>query len=145
MVLRVWASLWAQTSETKSGRSSAAGSHIASAGHGVHALGFPHALPDVAALDGTRAFGAPTRDGAVERIAAVTNVDPGRVREWLADTLGPSDLEARTERFEGELVYLPMEDPSFRAGLARPGLADFSRGMPPAAASPQLRSTMAAR
>jgi hypothetical protein len=104
-----------------------------------------HPLPDVADLDGTRAFGAPARAGAVERIAAVTNVDPGRVREWLADTLGPTDLEARTERFEGELVYLLMEDPSFRAGLARPGLAGFSRGMPPAAASPQLRATIATR
>jgi hypothetical protein len=101
-------------------------------------------LPDVADVDGSRAFGVPASGGPVERIAAITNVDARRVREWLTDTLGPSDLEARTERFEGELVYLLLEDPSFRAGLALPGLAAFSTGMPPAAASPQLRATMTA-
>ncbi|GAA0895897.1 S8 family peptidase [Pseudonocardia zijingensis] len=102
-------------------------------------------LPDVSEVDGARAFGAPAQAGPVERIAAITNVDPRRVREWLADTLGPADLDARAERFEGELVYLLLEDQSFRAGLALPGLSAFSTGAPPAAASPQLRATMAGR
>lgn len=103
-----------------------------------------HPLPDAADLDAVRAAGAPTT-GAVARIAAVTGVDAGRVDEWLADTLGPADLGARTERFEGELVHLLLEDMSFRAGLALPGLAAFSSDMSPEAASPQLRAAMAAR
>jgi serine protease len=104
-----------------------------------------HVLPDPAAVDGVGAFGAPAEAGTVERLAALTNVAPSRVREWLAETLGPVDVEARADRFAGELAYLLLEDLSFRAGLAMPGLGAFSTDAPPEAASPQLQAVMASR
>ena len=101
-------------------------------------------LPDPATVDRVAAFGAPAQPSAVDRIAALTNVTPTRVHDWLDHTLGPADLEARADRFAGELAYLLLEDPSFRASLAMPGLRAFSTDTPPAAASPQLRTLIAA-
>jgi hypothetical protein len=106
-------------------------------------LGQP--LPDPAAVDRVAAFGAPAQASAVDRIAALTNVTPTRVHDWLDRTLGAADVEARADRFAGELTYLLLEDPSFRASLAMPGLRASSTDTPPAAASPQLRTVIAAR
>ena len=100
-------------------------------------LGQP--LPDPAAVDRVAAFGAPAQPSTVDRIAALTNVTPTRVHDWLDHTLGPADLDARADRFAGELTYLLLEDPSFRASLAMPGLRVSSTdhaaggGVPPAA------------
>ena len=98
-------------------------------------------LPDPATVDRVAAFGAPAQPSAVDRIAALTNVTPTRMHHWLDHTLGP----APADRFAGGLAYLLLEDPSFRASLAMPGLRAFSTDTPPAAASPQLRTLIAAR
>ena len=66
---------------------------------------------------------------------------------------GSSDDEAFLRRFEGELVYLAMADPTFRALVAapaaepgrRPRGLDGAPGVPAttvAAASPQLRDRL---
>ena len=102
-------------------------------------------LPDPAALDGVGAFGTPPDADAVERLAALTDVPPARVQEWLTETLGPTDVAKRADRFAGELAYLLLEDQSFRAGLVQPGLRAFSTDTPPAAASPRLRAALEAR
>jgi thermitase len=81
-------------------------------------------LPDPAALDGVGAFGTPPDADAVERLAALTDVPPARVREWLTETLGPIDVAKRADRFAGELAYLLLEDQSFRAcGVPEVGLS----------------------
>ena len=102
-------------------------------------------LPDPTALDGVGAFGTPPDADAVERLAALTDVPPARVQEWLTETLGPTDVAKRADRFAGELAYLLLEDQSFRAGLVQPGLRAFSTDTPPAAASPRLRAALEAR
>jgi serine protease len=102
-------------------------------------------LPDPATVDRVAAFGAPAQPTPADRIAALTNVTPTRVHDWLDHTLGPADLDARADRFAGELTYLLLENPSFRASLAMPALTAFSTDTPPAAASPQLQAVIAAR
>ena len=49
-------------------------------------------LPDPATIDRVAEFGAPAQPSAVDRIAALTNVTPTRVHDWLGHTLGPPTL-----------------------------------------------------
>ncbi|MGH3983754.1 MAG: S8 family peptidase [Pseudonocardiaceae bacterium] len=101
-------------------------------------------LPDPSAVGGVAAFAAGGADDPVSRLAALTSTDPERVRGWLAETLGPDDIDARARRFEGEFAYLLLEDPSFLAGLAMPGFGAFSAD-PPVAASLELQAFLADR
>jgi len=105
-------------------------------------LGAP--LPDPATLGGARASVSVSEPGPVRRLAALTSTDPKQVRSWLEERLGAENLDAKAARYEGELAYLVLADPSFRAGLTRPAaLAAFVAG-PPEGASPQLRAALGA-
>jgi hypothetical protein len=64
------------------------------------------------------------------------------VRGWLERKLGAADLDARIGRYGGELAYLLLADPSFRADLTMPGLGAF-RAAPPEGASAELRAVLA--
>ncbi|MGE3287426.1 MAG: S8 family serine peptidase [Pseudonocardia sp.] len=102
-------------------------------------LGLP--LPDPADVGGVGAFGAGAAEDPVSRIAALTDTDPAGVRAWLERKLGTTDLDARIRRYGGELAYLLLADPSFRADLTMPGLGAF-RAEPPEGASEQLRALL---
>ncbi len=95
------------------------------------------ALPSAAELEGVAAFGAGAGDDPVERLAAIANVSPNRVLEWLDQR---PQLRDSLDRYEGELAYLLMQNPSLHASLASPGLGAFGAfgAAPVIAASPQL-------
>jgi len=99
-------------------------------------------LPDPAALGGVAAASG-AGDDPVERLAALACTPRTQVREWLADRFGADQVDEAINRYEGELAYLLLADPLFRAGLTRPGLAAFAAAGPPEAASPQLRAALA--
>ncbi|MGH3611135.1 MAG: S8 family peptidase [Pseudonocardia sp.] len=99
-------------------------------------------LPDPTAIGGVGVLAAGGADDPVSRLAALTSTDPERVRSWLAERLGPDDVDARIRRFSGELAYLLLEDPSFLAGLVAPGFG-ASAAAPPVATSPTLRAVLA--
>jgi len=82
-------------------------------------------------------------DDPVERLAALACTPRTQVREWLADRFGADQVDEAINRYEGELAYLLLADPLFRAGLTRPGLAAFAAAGPPEAASSQLRAALA--
>lgn len=102
-------------------------------------LGAP--LPEVTEPAGVRALAAGAADDPVSRLAALTSTPSARVRTWLVSIVGSDDTEARARRFEGELAYLVLSDPGFRAGLTSPGLRALRVTLPPAA-SPQLRAVL---
>ena len=101
------------------------------------------------------AAGAP--DDTIGRLAAQTASTPQAVAAAIVALFGAgsSDDEAFLRRFEGELVYLAMADPTFRGRVATPGpVATGRRPRGPdaapaagpattvAAASPQLRDRL---
>jgi hypothetical protein len=118
-------------------------------------------LPPPFAVAGPRSAPAGAPDDTIGRLAAQT----ASTRQAVAAAVdavfgaGSSDDEAFLRRFEGELVYLAMADPTFRAVLAAPrGVAPGptprggtgvpaggARDVPAttvAAASPQLRDRL---
>ncbi|MET0460411.1 MAG: hypothetical protein ABW195_14260, partial [Ilumatobacteraceae bacterium] len=115
-------------------------------------------LPEPFAVAGPRSRAAGSPDDTIGRLAAQT----AATREAVAGAVdalfgaGSSDDEAFLRRFEGELVYLAMADPTFRGLVAAPGTAApgrRSRGLDDAtratatavaaaAASPQLRDRL---
>ena len=102
-----------------------------------------HTLPDPADVGGVGAFAAGGSDDPVSRLAALTATQPGRVRTWLEQRLGTDGLEERIHRYQGELAFLLLSDPSFRADLTMPALGAF-RPEPPEGASTELRAILAA-
>jgi serine protease len=101
------------------------------------------ALPDPADVSGVGAFAAGGSEDPVSRLAALTATDPARMRTWLEQRLGADGLDDRIARYEGELAYLLLSDPSFLADLTMPALGAF-RPEPPEAASTELRAILAA-
>ena len=92
---------------------------------------------------GAAAFAAGGSYDPVGRLAALTATEPGQVQSWLEQRLGASGLEERIARYEGELAFLLLSDPSFRADLTMPALGPF-RAEPPEAASPDLCAILSA-
>jgi hypothetical protein len=101
------------------------------------------ALPDPAEVGPAVAFARGGTHDPVSRLAALTATEPGRVRTWLEQRLGADGLEDRIARYEGELAFLLLSDPSFLADLRRPALGTF-RAEPPQGASPELRAILSA-
>lgn len=94
-----------------------------------------HPLPNPDEVAGVGAFAAGGGDDPVSRIAAVACVDELLVEQWADANLPEGGLE----RYEGELVFLLMEDPAFHATLTAQGVGAFA-APPPISASPQLSS-----
>lgn len=101
-----------------------------------------HALPAPADVGGVGAFAAGGSDDPVSRLAALTTTESGQVRTWLEQRLGSDGLDDRIRRYEGELAYLLLSDPSFLADLTMPALGAF-RPEPPEGASTELRAVLA--
>ena len=82
-------------------------------------------LPEPFAVAGPRSRAAGAPDDTIGRLAAQT----ASTRQAVAGAIdalfgaGSSDDEAFLRRFEGELVYLAMADPTFRAARRHPGPA----------------------
>lgn len=98
--------------------------------------------------DDVGAFGA--GDDPVDRLSALVDVEPDRLRAVLAARfgVGDGDLDEIVARFEGELAYLLLEDETFRASaLAGDDAGAFPAGPvgAPPAASPDLSAAMAGR
>jgi hypothetical protein len=102
------------------------------------------ALPDPADISRVSALAAGASDDPVSRLAALTATDPERMQTWLEQLLGADGLEDRIRRYEGELAFLLLSDPSFLADLTMPALGAF-RPEPPEGASAELRAVLAAR
>ncbi len=101
------------------------------------------ALPQPFAVSGPRARAGGADDDPIARLAAQTDTPRRQVAVWIDALLGPgaSTDDALLRRFEGELAYLALTDPTLRTGLTarRRTLA-----APPAlpAASPQLAARL---
>ena len=112
-------------------------------------------LPEPFAVTGRRSRAAGAPDDTIGRLAAQTATTRQAVAAAV-DALfgaGSSEDEAFLRRFEGELVYLAMADPTFRTLVATPAAATDrrSRGLDAApivpattaaAVSPQLRDRL---
>ncbi len=101
-------------------------------------------LPVAVALGGAAASASGAGDDPVDHLAALTCTPSEQVRDWLVARFGADGADAAVHRFGGELAYLVLADPSFRAGMTSPALAAFADAAP-AAASPQLTAALAGR
>jgi hypothetical protein len=103
-----------------------------------------HPLPDPADVGRVSRLAAGGSDDPVSRLAALTATDPDRIRTWLEQLLGSDGFEERVARYEGELAFLLLSDPSFLADLTMPALGAF-RPEPPEGASAELRAILTVR